>query len=91
MSTNEMTGKVKELKELKLLAESIAAEAADIEDSIKAEMTARGVDELIIGEYKIRWKAITSTRIDTTALKKELPELAERYSKRTTTKRFTIA
>ena len=54
MSTIELTSKVKELKELKMMAEELAAEITAIEDSIKAEMTARETDELITGEYKIR-------------------------------------
>lgn len=41
MSTNEMTSKIRELKELKAMAEELAAEITAIEDTIKAEMTAR--------------------------------------------------
>ena len=35
-----------------------------------------------------RWKPVTSTRIDTTALKAQRPEIAEEYAKVTTTRRF---
>lgn len=44
MSTNEMTSKIRELKELKAMAEDLAAEITAIEDTIKAEMTARNTD-----------------------------------------------
>ncbi len=40
MSTNEMSAKIRELKELKLMAEELNGEITAIEDSIKAEMTA---------------------------------------------------
>ena len=43
------------------------------------------------GEYKITWKAVTSSRIDTTALRKALPDVAERFTRETTTRRFCVA
>lgn len=91
MSTNELTSKVKELKELKMMAEELAAEITAIEDSIKAEMTARETEELITGEYKIRWKKVVSNRFDTTAFKKTHADLYEQYTKTTETRRFTVA
>lgn len=91
MSTNEITTKVRELKELKLMAEELAAEISAIEDTIKAVMTERGVDELIAGDNKVRWTTVNSNRFDTTAFKKAMPELAEQYTKTTTTRRFSIA
>ena len=91
MSTIELTSKVKELKELKMMAEELAAEITTIEDTIKAEMTARETDELITGEYKIRWKKVVSNRFDTTAFKKTHTDLYEQYTKATETRRFTVA
>lgn len=91
MSTIELTSKVKELKELKMMAEELAAEITAIEDTIKAEMTARETDELITGEYKIRWKKVVSNRFDTTSFKKTHADLYEQYTKTTETRRFTIA
>lgn len=91
MSTIELTSKVKELKELKMMAEELAAEITAIEDTIKAEMTARETDELITGEYKIRWKNVVSNRFDTTSFKKTHADLYEQYTKTTETRRFTIA
>lgn len=91
MSTIELTSKVKELKELKMMAEELAAEITAIEDTIKAEMTARETEELITGEYKIRWKKVISNRFDTTAFKKNHADLYEQYTKTTESRRFTVA
>lgn len=91
MTTNELASKAKELKELKRMAEELAAEITAIEDTIKQEMTARATDELIMGEYKIRWKEVISNRFDTTTFKKMHTELYERFTKTTTTRRFTVA
>ena len=86
-----MTAKVRELKELKAMAAEIADEIATIEDSIKAEMTARGTDEMTVDVYKIRWTTVTSSRFDMTAFKSEMPELYGRFTKTTTARRFTVA
>lgn len=91
MSTNELTSKVRELKELKAMAEEIAAEIATIEDIIKAEMTARNTEEMTIDVFKVRWTTVVSSRFDTTAFKKAMPELAEQFTKATKSRRFSVA
>ena len=91
MSTNELTSKIRELKELKAMAEEIAAEITTIEDAIKAEMTARETEEMMIDVYKIRWTRVKSNRFDSTAFKKAMPELAEKFTKTMETRRFSIA
>ena len=68
MSTNELASKVRELKELKAMAEELAAEIAAIEDVLKAEMTAQGTDEMTVDIFKIRWKPVISSRLDSKAL-----------------------
>ena len=89
MSIHEITAKAKELKELKRMAEELAAEISEIEDSIKAEMGDR--EELIAGEYKITYKTVSSSRFDSKGLKAELPELAERFTLKTSYRRFVVA
>ena len=91
MSTFELQDKVNEMRELRRMAEELDAEIAAIQDSIKAHMEATGTDELTGADYKITWKPITSTRLDTAELKKALPEIAERFTKTTTTRRFVLA
>lgn len=91
MSTNEMTEKVRELKELKVLAEELAAEITAIEDEIKAEMTARNADEMTVDVYKIRWTPVTSSRFDSASFKKAMPDLYGKFTKTTTSRRFSVA
>lgn len=91
MANNELTAKLAELKELKNMLEELNAEISTIEDEVKAEMTARNVDELTAGAFKVRWKTIESARFDTKAFKAEMPELAARFTIKTTAKRFTVA
>ena len=91
MSANEMTAKVRELKELKAMAEELAQEITAIEDAIKAELTARNADEMVVDVYKIRWTKVESTRFDTTGFKKAMPELYGQFTKTSESRRFTIA
>ncbi len=88
MSNPAMEAKVHELMELKRMKEELDSEIVQIEDEIKAIM---GNEELLIaGAYKISWKSVTSSRLDSTAPKKALPDIAERFMKSTTTRRFCV-
>ena len=91
MSTNELTSKVRELKELKALAEELAAEITAIEDVIKAEMTARNTEEMTVDIYKVRWAKVQSKRFDSSAFRKAMPELYGQFTKQTESRRFSIA
>lgn len=91
MSINEMDSKIKELRELRRMADELDAEMETIQDSIKAHMDAEGVDTISGTDWRVTYKAVTSSRIDTAALKKALPDVVERFSKTTTARRFCIA
>lgn len=91
MSASEIaaiTATVTQLQELRRMQEELTAEIEALTDAIKAAM---GAQELLLaGPYKVTWKPVTSSRIDTTALKKALPDIAAQYTKTTTTRRFEI-
>ena len=88
MSNPNLEPKIKELMELKRMREELDAEISVIEDDIKQAM---GNEEtLIAGAFKVDWETVITSRIDTTALKKALPEIAERFMKQTTTRRFCV-
>lgn len=91
MSQNELTAKIRELRELKRMQEELAAEIETLQDTIKAHMDAAQVDTLTGTDYKVTYKAVTSSRLDTSALKKALPDIAAQYTKATTTRRFLLA
>ena len=91
MSINEMDSKIKELRELRCMADELAGEIESITDSIKAHMDAEGVDTISGTDWKGTYKAVTSARFDSTAFKKAMPDLAEAFTKTTTSKRFCIA
>ena len=88
MSNPNLTPKITELMELKRMRDELDAEIQAAEDEIKQAMG--DDDTLLAGPFKVTWKTITSSRLDSSALKKALPEIAARFMKQTTTRRFSI-
>lgn len=91
MSKQDINSTVKTIRELKRMREELDAEIAANEDLIKAEMNKTENYTIIGDDYKVTWNPVTSTRLDTAAFKKDLPDLFDRYSKTSTTRRFNIA
>jgi len=91
MATNELISKLTELADLRKMADDLNAEIEAIQNEIKAHMTENDTDTITAGQFKVTYKEVTSTRIDTTALRKELPEIWQEYGKTTTTRRFNVA
>jgi predicted phage-related endonuclease len=89
MSQLEIVATVTELQELRRLQEELEAAIEAAQDKIKAIMG--DSEELTAGAFKVTWKAIKTSRLDTTALKKALPDVVERFMKTTTTRRFQVA
>ena len=85
MSINELEAKARELRQLQALIDEAQAEAEALKDAIGDQ------DSIQAGEYRITWKAVTPSRIGATALRKALPDVAERFTKETTTRRFCVA
>ena len=91
MSKNEIISKIEALNEWETLMEEAKAEAEALRDSIKAEMMAQDSEELIAGQYIVRWTSVLSNRFDTTAFKKVMPDVYKAYTKQTSSRRFTIS
>ena len=82
---------VQDIRQLTRMKAEIEAEITAAQDVIKAEMTAQDVDELTGADYRVTWKHVTSNRIDTTALKKAMPDIAQMFTTASTTRRFLVA
>lgn len=77
-----------EIAEYFRMAEEIGATLDSLKDSLKKYMDENGLDSIAGNEHKASYKAVTSSRIDTTALKRDMPEIAAKYTKTTETRRF---
>lgn len=77
-----------EYRENKRLIEELEA----MNDNIKGDIIAlmRGREIVIEGSTKALYKTVTSSKLDSKALKEEHPDIAQAYTKETSYKRFTI-
>lgn len=91
MSKIELLAKIELLNKYEAMVEEMKAQADTIRNEIKAEMEARELEEMIAGQYIVRYTAVLSNRFDTTAFKKVMPEIYKAYTKQVSSRRFTIS
>ena len=91
MSKNEMLAKLELLNEWEKIIEEAKNEAEELRNEIKAEMEERGLEEMIVGNYVIRYKTISTSRFDSTAFKKYNVELYKAFLKQVASKRFSVS
>lgn len=91
MSIQEIDTKVLELKKLQAIVEEATAQIEAIKDSIKMKMVDEGTEVLEGNGWKATWHTVTSSRLDSKALKTAYPEIVAAFSKASSTTRFTLA
>lgn len=88
IAQNNLDSLMREIAEYTRMAEEIGVTLDSLKDMLKKYMEENGLDSIAGSEHKASYKAVTSSRIDTTALKRDLPEIAAKYTKTTETRRF---
>ena len=91
MSKNEIIARIELLNKYEEMIAELKAEAEVIRDTIKEEMAAQNTEEMIAGQYIIRWTSVISNRFDSTAFKKVMPEIYKAYTKPVSSRRFTVS
>ena len=91
MSKIELLAKIELLNKYETMMEDLKAQADSIRNEIKAEMEAHDLEEMIAGQYIIRYTSVLSNRFDSTAFKKVMPEIYKAYTKQVSSRRFTIS
>lgn len=92
LPTVDLTPLDKQLEEifaLKAQKTALEAEIAERENSVKTTLAEATRGES--GRYKVSWKQSTSNRFDTLTLKKEMPEVYQKYSKESASRRFVLS
>ena len=87
MSNLELNSVAHDLLSVRSMIAELEAEAEALTDKIKAAMVERGEETLTGDGWKASWKNVTSSRLDSKALKAAMPEIVERFTKTTTTTR----
>lgn len=88
IAMDNLNALMREIAEYSRMAEEIGATLDSLKDSLKKYIDENGLDSIAGNEHKASYKAVTSSRIDTTALKRDMPEIAAKYTKTTETRRF---
>ena len=88
IAQNNLDSLMREIAEYTRMAEEIGATLDSLKDTLKKHMEENGLDSIAGSEHKASYKAVTSSRIDTTVLKRDMPEIAAKYTKTTETRRF---
>lgn len=91
MSSNELMRKIEALNEWEQMIEDAKAKAEELRNSIKEEMELRETEELVVGNYIVRWTSILSNRFDATSFKKKYGEMYKEFTKQVASRRFTIS
>lgn len=87
MNINEI---MSELAEYNRIIDDATAAADALKDKIKAIIAESGKDTIIGIEHKASYKDVTSSRLDSKALKAAYPEIVSAFTVSTVTKRFTF-
>lgn len=88
MNINEIMAQLAQYNRMKDETEAIID---GLKDQLKQYMIENKLDTLNGDEHKAIYKAVESNRLDTKALKADLPEIAAKYTTTSATMRFTFA
>ena len=91
MSTIDIIETINSLQEWETILEEAKAEVESLKDTLKREMDTRGIEELEAGTHIIRYTTILSSRFDSTAFKKVMPDVYKAYTKAVSSRRFSIS
>lgn len=89
MDKKALEALARQYKQYKRMEDELKAELDKLADAIKAQV-APGAS-VIVGEYKISLASVTQSRIDATALRRDMPDVADAYSKDSSYQRLTIS
>lgn len=91
MTERQIENRVKKLKAIEKQRKDLEAQEKALKEEIKRDMESKGLEELKIKNFIIRWKEIISNTLDSKALKATFPDICEQFTKQSASKRFTIA
>lgn len=91
MSRNEMMNLIETMNNYDDLASKVKAKADAIRNLLKEEMERQAVEELICGQYILRYTSVISNRFDSTTFKRLYADLYKDFTKPVSSKRFTVS
>lgn len=90
MTNEEITKLATEYRTIQAEQKALEEKLSAVREQITNHMQAENLNTLRAGVFTIKWTPCSSRRIDTTTLKSEMPEIAEKYTKITESRRFEV-
>ena len=90
MTERRIERRLNRLAELEVQIAELQAEADTIKNEIKADMEAKGIDEMCCRDKVIRWRTIQTNRLDGKALQKAHPRIYNQFIRPCISRRFTV-
>lgn len=90
MSEKTLLKKVNELKELEAQKKELEKQMGELQSEIKEELQKRGTEEVAVGDWMVRFKAVLSSRFDSKSFALAHPKLYQKYMVPSQTMRFTV-
>lgn len=90
MGSKALLNRINKIKAIDEQIAELKAIQDGIKEEIKAEMTSAEVDELTVGDYIVRYKAVTSSRFDGKAFQKAHNKMYQAFLIPSVSMRFTI-
>ena len=91
MSKNEMISMIETMNNYDDLAAKAKAKADAIREAIKEELMERQVEELIAGQYIVRFTSVISNRFDSPTFKRLYADLYKDFTKPVSSRRFSVS
>ena len=89
MTERQIANRAKKIKELEAQLNDISNQIDELKKEIQNEM--KELEHIKACDYVINWSNVITNRLDSTRIKKELPDIYDRYTKETRSRRFSIS
>ena len=89
MTERQIANRVKKIKELEAQVNFITKEIDALKAEIQFEM--QDQEHLDACEFIVNWVNVVTSRLDVSRIKKELPDIYNKYIKETFSRRFSIS
>ena len=91
MGERAIENRIKKLKALEEQKKELETQIDGLQDEIKKDMEAQGVEQMQAGIFIIRFTRVLSSRFDTKRFKEQYENLYNQFLKQTASRRFTIS
>lgn len=91
MGERALENRIKKLKALEEQKKELEAQIEGLQEEIKKDMENKGIEEMQIGIFIIRFTSVLSSRFDTKNFKEKYSDLYKEYTKQVASRRFTIS